>query len=155
MNRLCVWQKEFEAYRRFCNLLHQVPKVIMRRVWRNITSCEEKHGECQRASVYIEAFWNVFCQRILLKVKYMYCDTNVSFIFHFLGSVGVVVHIKCFKEFILWLSIDVAIYNTMRWNILYFTVIITVAGILDENWGVSMVHFCSIFYWCGIFIGHI
>lgn len=85
----------------------------------------------------------------------MYCDTNVSFIFNFLGSVGVVVHIKWFKEYILRLSVDVAICNTMGWNILYCTIIITVASILVENCGVSMVHFCSIFCWHGIFIGHI
>ena len=88
-------------------------------------------------------------------MKNIFCDTNVSFIFHFLGSVGVVVHIKWFKEFILWLSIGVAICNTMGWNILYFTFIIYVASILDENCGVSLVQFCSIFGWCGIFIGHI
>ena len=91
-----------------------------------------------------------FSQRILLKVKNIYCDTNVSFVFHFLSSVGVVVHIKWFKEFILWLSIDVAICNMMGWNILYFSFIIN----LDENCGVSMVHFCSIVCWHGIFIGH-
>jgi hypothetical protein len=55
-------------------------------------------------------------------MKSIYCDTNVSFTFHFLGSVGVVVHIKWFKEFILWLSIDVAICNTMGWSIFYFAV---------------------------------
>jgi len=67
----------------------------------------------------------------------------------------VVVHIKWFKEFILWLSIDVAICNTMGWNILCLSFIKTVASILDEICGVSMVHFCSIVCWHGVFIGHV